>query len=197
MKDVRKTTRPVMMNMLKTNKVDEQKKRILGSMEDTKYTPEFIQAIKDYNSKVTTLNPKYTSPKMMSQIVCRVFLYEPNVLEGGTIEPVRTNFKVPTPNHQMINQTKESDYPYSLKAVVVNTPDGSYSVKQGDIVQLKNDAIQIGVIGDSKRGYTEIVQNAYRPVSNVFSEPSTDLTHEDYGYILVNYQDIIAVYGVE
>lgn len=197
MKDRKTSKRPVMLNMLNEDKLGKQHKQVLGSMEDTKYTPEFINAIRDYNSKITNLNSRYTEPKMLSQIVVRMFLFEPNVLEGGTIEPVRTTFQVPTATGQMIHKTKESDYPFSLKGVVVNVPEGTYSIKVGDIIQLKESAVQIGVLGDSKRGYVEVVRNSFRPVSNVYREPSSDLTNEDYGYVLINHQDIVAIYGME
>ena len=78
-----------MNSMLGVNAMNLQQAATENNVTAFKYSSEYVDQVKEYNSKVTDLDPLYTSIKPLQQLVVRAFLIEPKVSETGLITPFK------------------------------------------------------------------------------------------------------------
>ncbi len=178
-----------LLDEMKNDPLKGQVKKAESTLTPQYYTDALLQEIVDYNKNLSNLDPKYTQPTMLGQILVRCFLYEPNVSEAGLVEPYYAYVDVPTPTGHK-HHSEENMFPYSLKAVVVNAPETYRLLKQGSIIQLKPNAVQLKAMGDSKGGFEFTVANAFKLVGNKPTPDPKKINDPNYGYVLINYSDI-------
>lgn len=168
-----------------TNPVDTQNaNRQSNIASDTMYTSEFNSKIEEYNSKVTDLDPVYSSVVPLQDILVRVFLVPTEKDENGLIVPIIKPLQIPTKNNMATWGYLENPFPYSTKAVVVSVPTDYTLLKPGDIVQLSSDNIEAKVVGASNDAQVEI-KNGYMHPDAENKAHSKDPLDVHYGYLLI------------
>ena len=150
-----------------------------------------LQAIRDYNSSITELDPMYKSVKPLHEILVRVFLTEPRITESGLILPHREVVPIRTANGIGNWAEVHSDFPYSTKAVVVSVPENSL-LKPGMIVQIAPNQVKAEVVGTSNNAFITI-KSAFIHADSGETLPPKDVTNKNYGYLLIPLYDIKAI----
>jgi len=180
-----------MLDLVKENQDPKQAqaKRADENLTVDTYTEEEYQKTLAYNDGLKNLNPKYANLKPLQGVIVRCYLFVPR-FEQGMYIPMGVTVNVPTANGMAKAMSVEHKYPYSAKAVVVAVPSHITSLKAGDVVQLNPKVVQPVAFGDPKTGYKSYQENQFKLVGDQPSDVPTDLTHEDYGYLLVPYHQI-------
>lgn len=181
-----------MNSMLPTNPMNLQQTKSTNNLNAYKYSPEYVDQVKEYNGKVVELDPQYTSVRPLQQLIVRAFLIEPKVSESGLVTPFKEVLDIPT--HSGVGKAREyeTDWPYNQKGVIVAVPTGMTSLKVGDIIQLNPRAIQIGMKGKGNNA-TPVVVNGFIHVDSGLFEPPKDVTNQHYGYVLIQPNDVQAI----
>lgn len=160
--------------------------RMVGSMEES------IAQRKTYNEKVTELNPKYSTLQPNAGFILRCFILngDEGMSDSSSLIIGKEGFpKIPvkTRNGQAIWQEVVDKYAYRGKAVIVAVPSVETDYKPGDIVQVNTPRTACPL----PESDFQIVENAYlHPDSKHINAPS-DVTDEDFGYILISRSQII------
>lgn len=181
-----------MNSMLPTNPMNLQKANSENSLNAYKYSPEYVEQVKEYNSKVVDLDPQYTSIRPLQQLIIRAFLIEPKISESGLVTPFKEVLQVPTKSGVGAAREYETDWPYNQKGVIVSVPAGMTSLKVGDIVQLSPRAIQVGMKGSGNNA-SPVIANGFIHVDSGLFEIPKDVDNKHYGYVLVQPNDIQAI----
>lgn len=168
-----------------------QKEKAQSSIHASKYTTEYFEQVKNYNSNLTTLNSLYSKVTPLNKILVRPFLIQPDITESGLIIPYKQTIPVPTKSGVGTTKDVESDFPYSPKAVVISVPEGNTTIKPGDVVFLSRKAIQMLVIGTGADAELRVENAFVHPDSGLYDLPK-DLTSIHYGYVMVDYFQIEA-----
>ena len=188
----RQKSKATMNSMLGVNAMNLQQAATENNVTAFKYSSEYVDQVKEYNSKVTDLDPLYTSIKPLQQLVVRAFLIEPKVSETGLITPFKEALEVPTKSGVGTTREYETDWPYNQKAVIVAVPSGTHSLKVGDIVQLSPRAIQVAMKGKGNN-VEPVIANGFIHVDSGLFMPPKDLKDPHYGYVLIQHNDIQAI----
>lgn len=178
---------------MKNESSPKGKQKAIGQLDlaPTKYGDEYVKQVDEYNETVRTLNPKYASLKPINQVLVRCYLNKPYISPEGVIQPFPVMVNVPTamgPKATMI----ENDYNYDFRAVVVACPDNFTQLKQGQTIIIRESSVRPQVVGDIKNGYFQVMPTAFNYPDGV-PMVGAKLGDEGFGYILINYQDLVAV----
>ena len=181
-----------MLNVMRNQSpVKKQAVNHSANIQSYKCTPEYVEALKQYNSQVLTLDENYTRIKPLNKIIVRCFVHEPRVSESGLITPMKQLVDVTTNSGAGVQRVVESDWPYRTKGVVVAVPDNYPTLQAGDIIQMTGLATDIKVMGASDNAFL-MVRNGYVQVDSENLLPPQDITDADYGYILISMGDVVA-----
>jgi hypothetical protein len=152
-----------------------------------------LRRFRDYNEKVTDLDPRFTSLKPRHDLVLvRVYLKSFEEVDG--IQPTMVDLlKVTTgQDRSLLHGWINNPFPFAEKGVVVAAPEGS-DLKTGDKILLKDRPVSI--IGDK--------DNALPVVNNAFIHPEdadkydsypVDPSDPNYGYLAISEYEIIFKY---
>ena len=182
-----------MITDMKNETSPKGKQKAIGQLDlaPTKYGDEYVKQVDGYNGTVQALNPKYASLKPINQVLVRCYLNKPYISPEGVIQPFPVMVNVPTamgPKATMI----ENDYNYDFKSVVVACPDNFTQLKQGQTIIIRESAVRPQVVGDIKNGYFQVMPTAFNYPDGV-PMVGAKLGDEGFGYILINYQDLVAI----
>ena len=191
MKDKTKSKTTMLNVMRNESPVKKQAANHSANIQSYKCTPEYVEALKQYNSQVTNLDENYTRIKPLNKIIVRCFVHEPRVSESGLITPMKQLVDVTTNSGAGVQRVVESDWPYRTKGVVVAVPDNYPTLQAGDIIQMTGLATDIKVMGASDNAFL-MVRNGYVQVDSENLLPPQDITDADYGYILISMGDVVA-----
>jgi len=142
---------------------------------------------KDYNARVSEIDPLYGDLKPIRKILVRCFHKEPQRSELGLILPVdEMEVKVPTQTGQGIIGVVKSPWAFSKRAVVVAVPDYSKpelaKLKVGNIIQLNNGVLK-AVKGSKDMSFD--LPNAFTHHEWGKVTPPESKKSPHYGYFLV------------
>lgn len=184
-----------MNNVISQNRTmsDTQQVKAETNIHAYKYQPEYAENAKLYNQNLSVLNPDYTNIVPLRKVIVRCFVIEPTVTEGGLVLPYKQMLSYQTKSGQGKAGEFETDWPYADKAVVVSVPEGTTLIKQGDIVQLTRNAIEIRVAADGNNA-VPVIANGYVHVDSKNEQTPKDMTDPDYGYVLISLGEIEAKY---
>ena len=182
-----------MITDMKNEQSSKNKQRPTGQIDltPTKYGEEYVKQVDEYNQTIQALNPKYANLKPINQVLVRCYLNKPYISPEGVIQPFPVMVNVPTamgPKATMI----ENDYNYDFRAVVVACPDNFTQLKQGQTIIIRESAVRPQVVGDIKSGFFQVMPTAFNYPDGV-PMVGAKLGDEGFGYILINYQDLVAV----
>lgn len=182
-----------MITDMKNETSPKGKQKAIGQLDlaPTKYGDEYVKQVDEYNGTVQVLNPKYASLKPINQVLVRCYLNKPYISPEGVIQPFPVMVNVPTamgPKATMI----ENDYNYDFRAVVVACPDNFTQLKQGQTIIIRESSVRPQVVGDIKNGYFQVMPTAFNYPDGV-PMVGAKLGDEGFGYILINYQDLVAI----
>lgn len=187
-----------MLDFIKENQVENPLTKQVAVAQSNiqlfKYTPEYMQQVKDYNTNLKNLDTQYTSIKPLHEILVRVYLHEPQVVGAPgheVVMPFKQEIPVPTKSGVGDYKVIEPDFPYKMKAVVIAAPE-SNQLKAGDEVFLSRKAIHLTVVGTAANANIVVDNGFVHPDSGLF-EPPTDVTNPHYGYALVQYHEVKAI----
>ena len=180
-----------MMDFIKDNQdpVAKQTAVVQSNVHAFKYTDDYMNQVQEYNKNLTNLDPMYTSIKPLHEILVRFYLHEPKRV-GSLVMPFKESIPVATKSGQATYANVESDFPFALKAVVVNAPENNV-LKTGDTIAVSHKATQLLVLGTGANAEIKIEQSFIHPDSGLQYPPS-DLTNQHYGYALIQYYEVKA-----
>lgn len=153
---------------------------------------ESISQRKAYNEKITELDPKYSTLQPNAGFILRCFIMTGDEgmndsssliigTEGLPKIPVKTR------NGQAVWREVVDKFAYRGKAVIVAVPSVESDYKPGDIVQINAPRTACPL----PESDFQLVEQAYlHPDSKHINAP-TDVTDEDFGYVLVSRSQII------
>lgn len=165
---------------------------ILGMGNKIEAMEKAVASRKEYNSKITQLDPKYSTLEPNAGFILRCFVLQGDEgmrddssliigTEGLPKIPVKTR------NGQAIWQEVVDKFAYRGKAVIVAVPSVETDYKPGDIVQINAPRTACPL----PESDFQIVEQAYlHPDSKHINAP-TDVNDEDFGYVLVSRSQII------
>lgn len=173
----------------KQGSLSDQKEQELQNVEPDQVRN--LELVKQYNTQIKDLNPKYAKLKMLNSVLVRCLAVEP-VFVDGIFQPQPTIVEVNTANgirsHMDINKVG-----YDFKAIVVSAPEFS-NFKQGDIVILDPSVIVPKVVGNPQFGLTQVISSQFfYPDGKSVNIVQPDIKDESYGYIKVQPSSIVAV----
>lgn len=147
---------------------------------------------KEYNAKVSEIDPLYGNLKPIRKILVRCFHKEPQRTEGGLILPVdEMEVKVPTQTGQGIIGVVKSPWAFSKRAVVVAVPDYSKpelaKLRVGNVIQL-NTGVLKAVKGSKDMSFDLPNSFTHHTWGKVTPPESKKSPH--YGYFLVPEHEI-------
>lgn len=147
---------------------------------------------KAYNEKVTELDPKYSTLQPNAGFILRCFIMtgdegmrDDSALIIGT--EGLPKIPVKTRNGQAIWREVTDKFAYRGKAVIVAAPSVETDYQPGDIVQINAPRTACPL----PESDFQIVEQAYLHPDSKHLNPPTDVTDEDFGYVLVSRAQII------
>jgi hypothetical protein len=182
-----------MLDFIKSNQTDSplEKQTAIAqtNIHAFKYTDEYLDQVKTYNTKLKELDPLYSSVTPLHGVLIRVELFEPTKV-GSLVMPHKET--IPIKTHSGIDSyaSIETDFPYAPTAIVVSCPE-SNPLKPGDMILLSRKAIQMNIIGTGANAQLRVDNSFTHPTSKMFDTP-TDVTSQHYGYALIQYHEIKA-----
>lgn len=184
-----------MNNVINQNRTmsETQQSKAETNIHAYKYQPEYAEQAKQYNKTLLNLNPDYTNITPLRKILVRCYVIEPTVTEGGLVMPYKQMLSYQTKSGQGKAGEFETDWPYADKAVVVSVPDGTTLIKQGDLVQLTRNAVEIRVAAEGNNA-VPIIANGFVHVDSKNEMTPKNMDDPDYGYVLVSLGEIEAKY---
>ena len=163
--------------------VATQREAEISNIESENYDEKMYDSIVEYNSKVETLDPDYTSIQPMSDVLVRVFLQVPEKTSYGLIIPIKKQLQVPTKAGVGAWYEVESPFPYTTKAVVVSVPKMlQETLKPGQVVQLGNDQVVARIVGNGENASVEVKNGYLHPDA---THATKDPNDKYYGYLLI------------
>lgn len=189
-KEIKKFSMKDQMHLDGLDASKKERVKQTSTVHASKYTKEYYADVKKYNDNLKQIDSVYSSVVPLNKILVRPYLYEPSVTESGLYLPYKQVIPVPTKSGQGSYADIESDFPYSPKAVVIQSPDNS-NLKPGDVVILSRKAIQMVVLGTGADAELRIENGFVHPDSRYTDLPK-DLKDPHYGYVMVEYFNIEA-----
>ena len=165
---------------------------LIGMDKKVSSMEESVSQRKAYNEKVTELDPKYSTLQPNAGFILRCFILtgDEGMQDSSTLiigTEGLPKIPVKTRNGQAVWREVTDKFAYRGKAVIVAVPSVETDYKPGDIVQI-NAPRTASPLPESD---FQIVENAYlHPDSKHINAP-TDVTDEDFGYILISRSQII------
>ncbi len=145
----------------------------------------FNDTLKEYNEKITELNPLYSSLVPRHKVLVRIFAKELTITPDGLVLPNTQRVSIPTKAGYGTIGEVENPYPYSRKAVVVAVPEYVKDLTPGMLVQLGEDQTRGMAIG-AGAGAVITIPNCFTHHSFTENEPPIDPMNPHYGYLLVD-----------
>lgn len=188
-----KVSKNRMISDIKNSKdpLTRQKNSAQAELTATQFDETYVQQVDEYNATLKALDPKFANLIPINQVLVRCYLNKPYISPEGVIQPFPVMVTIPTamgPKATMV----ENDYNYDFKAVVVARPPSFSQLLPGQTVIIKESAVRPQVVGDVKNGYFQVMPTAFNYPNGV-PMVGTKFGDRDFGYILVNYQDLVAI----
>ena len=145
--------------------------------------------LKEYNKNLTNLDPMYSEGiKPTRKVIVRVFCNTSFVDESGQVHSAKTMVAIPTKSGFGSYTMLESPFPYSRKAVVVNTPEYT-KLKKGDIITLSRTPVTAAPVGSGNDGTLVVPFSFVHPLADNEQIPY-DPSNQHFGYLLIPEEEV-------
>ena len=142
-------------------------------------------AAKEYNSNLHKVVKQYASFRPIGGLVVRAFVKEP-ISIGSIVIPFLDIIPIRTNNGQGVLREIKNPYNYDRKGIIVAIPDEERFFKVGDVVLIPETGVIAPIPGSE---HLEVSNKLLLPPYNQ-SQPPTDMTDENYGYLFLSHGQI-------
>lgn len=149
--------------------------------------------IKEYNERILTLDPLYSSLKPIQKVLVRCFSKEVTRTESGIIiPPDEIQIPVPTKSGQGYVETVKSPWAFSTRAIIVAVPTKYGESETNPIQAGKQVQLAGNVLIPRKNGQEMIfhMPSSFTHWSYQSEKIPENMDDPHYGYFLINSLDI-------
>jgi len=138
----------------------------------------------EYNKSLLVLNPLYSNLKLynLRDVLVRVFLNEPKLIQNGLLLPGVDQVQVKTQNGQGVKENIDNPFPFKRLAVVVALNENNQSLKIGDVV-LINQIFTVAPIP----GNSSVLEYQFMFLHHSYNDPfpPKDISNPHFGYAML------------
>lgn len=165
----------------------------LSATPEHQFTEEFDNKLRDYNDRITDIDPDYASFKPYDKILLRLYARPLSRNESGLVKPHFEMIRISTSAGYGDIGRMMSPWTFAKKAVIVALPDVDYITSRfevGDTVVLNENQILAKAVGKGDEGYVDVPNKFFHP--DFYEGNMMPINPEDknYGYVLLHVNSI-------